>query len=73
MALHEGGAYDWEEFRQELIAQVASAESRPAPFVYYEAWLATFEALLATKGIVTPAELEETTYQFEFGERDDVF
>ena len=73
VALHEGGAYDWEEFRQELIAQVAAAESRPGPFVYYEAWLATFEALLAAKGIVAPAELEETTYQFEFGERDDVF
>lgn len=73
VALHEGGAYDWEEFRQELIAQIAAAETRPGPFVYYEVWLATFEALLAAKGIVSPGELDETTFQFEFGERDDVF
>ena len=43
------------------------------PFVYYEIWLATFEDLLARKGLVTGEELDETTYQFEFGERDDVF
>jgi hypothetical protein len=41
--------------------------------VYYEVWLATFEGLLADRGVVTREELEETTYQFEFGERDDVF
>lgn len=73
VALHEGGRFDWEEFRQTLIAQIAAAERRGGPFVYYEAWLATFEELLARKGLVDRAELDETTYQFEFGERDDVF
>jgi len=73
VALHEQGLYDWEEFRQALIVQVRVAEARPEPFVYYEVWLATFEGLLADKGVVTREEIEETTYQFEFGERDDVF
>ena len=73
VALHERGLYEWEEFRQGLIAHIALAERRPGPFSYYEIWLQTFETLLAGKGLVTPAELEETTYQFEFGERDDVF
>lgn len=73
VALHEQGLYDWDEFRRALIAQVQAAEARPGPFVYYEVWLATFEGLLADKGVVTREELEETTYQFEFGERDDVF
>lgn len=73
IALHEQGRYEWEEFRQELIRQVKAAEDRGGAFVYYEVWLATFEALLAVKGVVTTAELDETTYQFEFGERDDVF
>jgi cobaltochelatase CobN len=73
VALHEQGLYDWDEFRRALIAQVQAAESCPGPFVYYEIWLATFEGLLADKGVVTREELEETTYQFEFGERDDVF
>jgi nitrile hydratase accessory protein len=73
VALHEQALYDWEEFRQALIAQIAAAEARGGPFVYYEIWLATFEELLAKKGLLTPEELEETTYQFEFGERDEVF
>jgi nitrile hydratase accessory protein len=73
VALHERGLYEWEEFRQGLIANIARAERRPGPFSYYEIWLQTFEMLLAAKGLVSAAELEETTYQFEFGERDDVF
>jgi nitrile hydratase accessory protein len=73
VALHEQGRYEWEEFRQALIAQIAAAEAREGLFVYYEIWLATFEDLLAKKGLVTPEELDETTYQFEFGERDEVY
>lgn len=73
VALHERGLYEWEEFRQTLIAQIAAAEARPGPFAYYEIWLQTFEDLLARKRLVTGPELDETTYQFEFGERDDVF
>jgi nitrile hydratase accessory protein len=73
IALHEHGAYEWEEFRQALIDRIAAAERRGGPFVYYEIWLETFESLLSAKGLVTPDELDETTYQFEFGERDDVF
>ena len=73
VALHEQGCYEWEEFRQVLIAQIAAAEAGGRPFVYYEIWLATFEELLAKKGLVSRDEIEETTYQFEFGERDEVF
>jgi len=36
-------------------------------------WLATFERLLAAKGLVSTGELDEAAYQFEFGERDDIF
>jgi len=73
VSLHERGLYEWEEFRQGLITHIAEGERRAGPFSYYEVWLQTFEALLARKGLVTATELEETTYQFEFGERDDVF
>ncbi len=73
VALSEQGAFSWEEFRQTLIAQVAAAERSPGPFEYYEVWLTTFERLLAAKGIVAAGELNESTFQFEFGERDDVF
>ena len=73
VALHERGLYEWDEFRQTLIAQVAAAEARGGPFVYYEIWLRTFEDLLARKRLVTGPELDETTYQFEFGERNEVY
>jgi nitrile hydratase accessory protein len=73
VALSEQGAFAWEEFRQELIAQVAAAERRAGRFEYYEVWLATFERLLAAKGLVSVAEVEECAFQFEFGERDEVF
>ena len=73
VALHEDGRYEWEEFRQALIARIAAAERGGGPFVYYEIWLATFEELLARKGLVTAGEPEESTFQFEFGERDEVF
>jgi nitrile hydratase accessory protein len=73
VALSEDARYDWEEFRQELIRAVAEAEASGGPFEYYEAWLQAFERLLAGKGLVAPAELDERTYQFEFGERDDVY
>ncbi|MFN8532613.1 MAG: nitrile hydratase accessory protein [Dehalococcoidia bacterium] len=73
VALHERGLYEWNEFRDELIAQIAVAERRPEPFKYYDCWLATFEVLLAKKQIVADNEIDERTYQFEFGERDDVY
>ena len=73
VALSEEGVFAWEEFRQALIAEIAVAERAPGPFDYYEVWLATFERLLAAKGLVSPGELDESTFQFEFGERDDVF
>ncbi|HET7876713.1 MAG TPA: nitrile hydratase accessory protein [Methylomirabilota bacterium] len=73
VALHEQGRYEWEEFRQTLITQIAAAEGSGGPFGYYEIWLATFEELLAKRGLLSPEEIEETTYQFEFGERDEAF
>ncbi|HKZ07236.1 MAG TPA: nitrile hydratase accessory protein [Methylomirabilota bacterium] len=73
VALSEAGVFAWEEFRQALIAEIAVAERASGPFEYYEVWLATFERLLAARGLVSPGELDESTFQFEFGERDDVF
>jgi nitrile hydratase accessory protein len=73
VALHERGLYSWEEFRDRLIARIAAADARGDPSGYYERWLAAFEDLLAATGLVTREELDERTYEFEFGERDDVF
>jgi nitrile hydratase accessory protein len=72
VALSERGLFPWEEFRQALIAEVAVAEARGGEFRYYDAWLAAFECVLARRGALSAAELEEITFQFEFGERADV-
>jgi nitrile hydratase accessory protein len=73
VALHDHRLYVWEEFQHQLIAQIAQAEARGEDSRYYERWLASFERLLADKGLVTPEELEDRTEAFEFGERDEVY
>ena len=73
IALSEQGLFAWEEFRQVLIREVAAAEARGGDLRYYDVWLAAFERVLAARGMLNAAELEETAFQFEFGERDDVF
>lgn len=73
IAMHEGERIDWEEFRQRLIARIGEADAAGDPSGYYERWTAAFESLLIERGIVRPEELDERTYEFEFGERDDVF
>jgi len=40
---------------------------------YYERWLASFERLLAEKGMLEAEELDDRTEAFEFGERDEVY
>ncbi len=73
VALHEQGLYDWDTFRTALIEAIARAEAAGGPFDYYACWLAAFERVLDGAALLRPAEVEERTYQFEFGERDDVF
>ena len=73
VSLHQSGVYTWDEFRDELVAGIAVAEQQDEPFKYYDVWLAAFERVLEQKGVITGDEVDETTYQFEFGERDEVY
>jgi len=73
VALNEDQCYDWDDFRDRLIAEIAAADARNDPSGYYERWLAAFEQLLTEQGILTRDELDERTLEFEFGERDEVF
>jgi nitrile hydratase accessory protein len=73
VALHEEGVFEWEAFRARLIARVAEAERRPEPFEYYRCWLAALEDVLAASGLAAPEALDERTFEFEFGERQDVY
>lgn len=72
VSLSEQGVLPWEEFRGALIREIAAAEAQGGEFRYYYAWLAAFEAVLAARGLLNVADLEEAAFQFEFGEREDV-
>ena len=61
MALCDQELFEWNEFRQALIAEIASWE-RAHPdrtgWSYYARWLAALETLLADKGLVAPGDLD---------------
>ena len=60
MTLNARGVFDWEDFRQRLIATIAEAERDPDPdeaFSYYRCWLGALEQVLDDKGLVTAEEL----------------
>ena len=58
VSLCEQGLYQWDEFRDYLIAEIAAGEQAIGPNPqpedlpsYYRSWLAALEKLLAKKGI----------------------
>ncbi len=57
VALTEAGTYDWDEFRQQLIAQIDAAEEDDGSR-YYERWLASLEDVLLEQGVLSAAELD---------------
>jgi nitrile hydratase accessory protein len=68
VTLSQAGAYEWEEFRQRLIAEIGGWEAEHPDvdsWNYYDRWLASLESLLARKGIVTPGELHDRMHQLE--------
>jgi nitrile hydratase accessory protein len=61
MALHDGGLFEWESFRQQLIAAVARADTAGGEFAYYRCWLEALQTLLDSAGLVDAASVEERT------------
>ena len=59
MALHDGGLFEWEAFRQQLIAAVARAEAAGGEFSYYRCWLEALQTLLDDKGLVDVTSVDE--------------
>ena len=64
VALCEQGLYQWDEFRDHLITEIAAAErmepARERPG-YYECWLAAFETLLVEKALLTKEAIDART------------
>src|SRR5437867_3128856 len=64
VALCEQKLYQWDEFRNHLITEIAAAErmepAREKPG-YYECWLAAFETLLVEKALLTKEAIDART------------
>ena len=61
MALHDGGAFEWEDFRHQLMAAVAAWErdhDEGECWSYYRCWLAALERVLVANGKVAPGEMD---------------
>jgi nitrile hydratase accessory protein len=60
VALHQQGVFEWDEFRDCLIAEIARWErDRPeTEWSYYARWQTALETLLARKGLCGGAELD---------------
>ena len=55
VALSERDAFEWERFRQELIAEIGAWQSKD--WSYYERWLAALEHVLLADGLLDEAEI----------------
>ena len=69
--LNDQGVYKWREFRDELVEEIARADTEDDGSSYYERFLAAFERLALKKGLVTLGELDARTGEYASGERDD--
>src|SRR5271163_2709771 len=58
VALCERGLYTWDEFRDQLIAEVTAADALGSHSSYYERFLAALENLLMTMNICPASEIE---------------
>src|SRR4051812_15490333 len=45
-AMHNGGLFDWNDFRDRLIDEIAEHDRQGEESPYYERWLDAFERLL---------------------------
>ena len=71
VALSDQQVYAWEDFRQRLIAEIATADAANSSSTYYERWTAALESLLTARGLISPAELDARAAEYLAGERDD--
>jgi nitrile hydratase accessory protein len=71
VAMHQGDLYNWDEFRDRLIAAIADVERTGSDSSYYRKWLESTEALVVEKGLITKEELEIRAELFASDEYDD--
>jgi nitrile hydratase accessory protein len=63
VALSERDDFEWERFRQELIAEIGAWEGDD--WSYYERWLAALQRVLLADGLLDDAEIEARMAELE--------
>ena len=75
LALAKKGHYEWEDFRQELIASIAEWEAehdRNHPsWDYYQRWLIALERIAIESELIDEKELEQRTAELINCKQDD--
>lgn len=62
MTLNEAKAFEWEDFRQQLVAGIAAWETSHEPgecFSYYRCWLEALERVAVDRDLVPRGAVEE--------------
>jgi nitrile hydratase accessory protein len=67
VSLADRNCYVWDEFRDQLIAEIGHADQSGDPSTYYERWLAFFERLHLEKALLASDELEARAAEYESG------
>jgi len=75
VALCERGLFEWDEFRERLIAEIASADaghdaSTGPHSSYYERFLSALEQLLIDKGVCARGEIDQHSSDESTNEHD---
>jgi nitrile hydratase accessory protein len=68
VAMHQSGAYAWDDFRDRLKSEIAASEGP-----YYERWLAALERLVLEHGVLERGELDARAAEYRALQRDEVF
>ena len=63
VALSERDAFEWERFRQELIAEIGAWQRKD--WNYYERWLAALERVLLADGLLDGTEIAARMAELE--------
>ena len=71
VVMNHDGCYEWKDFADNLMAEIAEAEKTQASQVYYEQWLQALEKLAISSGMVSKEELDARTEEFASGQRED--
>jgi nitrile hydratase accessory protein len=71
VALEAQGTYAWRAFRDELVEEIAHADSHGEDTTYYERWLEALESLVLKQGLVTPDDLEARVEEYASGLHDE--